>query len=126
MSWSKQASLWKPLWIEKENRICVHAPITHQENAFQVILRDDLLPPEDLIFPHFFPLCKHIFKKNQKSFLEGKCSLLQNMNERHLDLKVHIVFLKGYIAVSSAAWQFSGLKSFLGDKSTIDDEEAEV
>lgn len=48
------------------------------------------------------------------------------MNERHLDPKVHIVFLKGYIAVSSTAWQFSGLKSFLGDKSTIDDEEAEV
>lgn len=69
MSWSKQASLWKPLWIEKENRICVHAPITHQENAFQVILRGDLLPPEDLIFPHIFLLCKHIFFKKSEVFL---------------------------------------------------------
>ena len=30
------------------------------------------------------------------------------------------------MAVRSAAWQFSGLKSFLKDKITIDDEEAEV
>lgn len=52
-------------------------------------------PPEDLIFPHFFHSENIFKKKNQKSFLDWKCGLLQKVNERRLDLKVHIVFLKG-------------------------------
>lgn len=61
-------SMWKALWIEKENRIWVHAPITHQENSFQVIPRDDLLPQKTLSF-HIFFHSENIFKKNPKVIL---------------------------------------------------------
>lgn len=67
------ASMWKALWIEKENRICVHAPITHQENSFQVIPRDDLLPQKTLSF-HIFSILKTYFKKTESRAWTGNAA----------------------------------------------------
>lgn len=47
----------KSLRMEKESRICLHALITHQENSFQVIPRDDLLPQKTVSF-HIFSILK--------------------------------------------------------------------
>lgn len=62
-NWRKQASMWKSLWIEKGNRICVHAPITHQENAFQVIPSDELHPQRTLSFHTFLFHSENRLKK---------------------------------------------------------------
>lgn len=122
MSWSKQASGWKPLRSEQENRICVHAPITHQENSFQVIPRDDLLPQKTLSF-HIFPFWKHIFKK-LKSLLGMKMQLHAGWEWKTFDLKVPIMFAKYFVLLPATAW-CTGLTGVLGDYQAIGSKEGE-
>lgn len=101
-SWSKQASMWKSLWIEKGNRIWVCAPITHQENSFQVLPRDDLHPRRTLSVHFFFPFWKQTLKKKIWS-----CSwneLLRPCADCEWKiLEAHGVFLKGQATAHSAA-----------------------
>lgn len=107
ISWSKQASMWKSIWIEKENRICVHAPITHQENSFQAIPRDDLHPQRTLslhIFSHF----KNRLLKKWKLFLEWTAASCGLWMKDTVTWRFTRCFLNGHVTVHSVAPTFLG------------------
>lgn len=109
----KQESLGKSLWIEKENRMC---SCSHNSSGKLIPSHSQgwWTPPEDLIIPHFFPFWKQTLKKNL-TFLEWKCNLMQIVNERHFNLKVHVVFLKACEAVLSATPTILWLKRAHGE-----------